>query len=119
MSLKKHEGYLLIDSRFSPGVTDEMVVNSGLKDVPVVKEGQTFESATVTCSHCQTILIVNRERTRGRAFCRKCNHYVCDACAVIMAHTQMCFTMKERLDQLQENAVLREQRSSNLNLKGV
>ena len=105
MRLKKHEGYLLVDNRFGPGVTDEMVNRSGLSGVPVVKEGQKFESATITCSHCHTIVIMNPERVRERTYCRKCNHYICDGCAVVMANTQMCFSMNERLDQMQENAV--------------
>lgn len=112
MSLKKHEGWLLIDNRFGPGVTDEMVKKSGLSGVPVVKEGQTFEAATITCSHCQAIVIINHERTRERTYCRKCNHYICDGCAVVMATTLECLPMNKKLDEQQEIAVRREQISS-------
>ena len=76
-SLKRHEGYLLIDNRFGPGVSEEMVRASG-KDAPIVGEGRMYESATITCSHCHTVVIINPDRSRPRNYCRKCDHYVCD-----------------------------------------
>lgn len=76
-SLRRHEGWLLIDNRFGPGVTAEMIGASG-KDVPIVGEGRMFESATITCSHCHTIVILNTDRSRPRNYCRKCDHYICD-----------------------------------------
>lgn len=63
-SLQRQEGYLLIDERAA----------GGLK----------YESATATCCHCQSIVILNPQRTRARGFCSKCNGYTCDnpACNV-------------------------------------
>lgn len=96
-SLKRHEGYLLIDNRFGPGVSAEFIRASG-KDAPVVPEGRMFESATVTCSHCHSIVVLNPGRSRPRNYCRKCDHYVCDnpACNV------ECMPLNDVLDSLQE-----------------
>ena len=74
---RKSEGYLLIDNRYSPGVSEELIRSTG-KDAPIVAPGQTFESATVTCAHCNRIVILNPDRTRPRGYCAKCDHYVCD-----------------------------------------
>ena len=76
-SLRRHEGYLLIDNRFGPGVTAEFIRSTG-KDAPIVPEGAVFESATTTCSHCHTVVILNPDRTRPRNYCRKCDRYICD-----------------------------------------
>lgn len=83
-SLRRREGYLLIENRFAPGPTDAMVnairatgqefINP---DVPI------FESAVITCSHCQTQLVVNPLRNRAREYCLKCDHYICDGCAFL------------------------------------
>jgi glycerol-3-phosphate cytidylyltransferase-like family protein len=96
-SLRRHEGYLLIDNRFGPGVSAEFVRQSG-KDAPVVPEGARYESATITCSHCHAVVILNPQRTRPRHYCAKCDHYVCDtpACAV------ECLPLAQVLDDLQE-----------------
>lgn len=77
-SHRAREGYLLIDNRNSPGVPEEMVRASGLKNVAGVGSGVTFESATMTCSHCNSIVVLNPNRTRERGYCRLCDHYVCD-----------------------------------------
>lgn len=76
--MSKKEGYLLIDNRESPGVSEGLIHQSG-KDAPFVRAGQMFESATVSCSHCQRIVILNPDRTRPRGYCRKCDAYICDS----------------------------------------
>ena len=69
------------------------------------------EAATLTCSHCQTILIVNPLRTRERAYCSSCDHYLCDACGTARAASGggPCLTFKHRIEQAQERAVLNAQ----------
>ena len=57
-SKQKHEGYLMIDERASGG--------------------KLFESATVTCSHCQNTFLRNPLRTRPRNYCPNCDAYICD-----------------------------------------
>ena len=37
-----------------------------------------YESATITCVHCNTIVILNPQRTRPRGHCAKCDAYICD-----------------------------------------
>lgn len=98
-SKRRHEGYLLIDHRDSPGVPHEILAATG-KVWPQVSKGQTFESATVTCAHCNTIVILNPNRTRERGYCQKCDQYVCDnpGCS------QDCRSFVKLLDNLQEQA---------------
>lgn len=59
------EGYLLIDNRASGGAV--------------------VERATITCSHCQRQMFRNPTRERERAYCRSCDHYICDECKAIEA----------------------------------
>jgi len=80
LSKRRHEGYLMIDHRFSPGLPAGMATAAGLKP----EEGRgLYESATYTCSHCQTIVIIKPDRSRERGYCRKCDHHVCDACEAL------------------------------------
>jgi hypothetical protein len=102
-SLRRHEGYLLIDNRGAP-------------DVPALPHPRKrffgvsglFESATITCAHCHAVVVLNPQRTRERGYCRKCDHYVCDnpGCNV------GCTPMNKILDEAQEAAALQEQRGS-------
>lgn len=71
---RAQEGYLLIDHRNSPGVRTLKCVAAG--------PGEILEAPTITCSHCQAIMIVNPGRTRERGYCAKCDHYICDTCAL-------------------------------------
>lgn len=98
-SKRRNEGYLLIDHRHSPGVSEELIRNSGL-DVPIVGAGQTFESATITCSHCQAMVVLNPLRTRLRNYCAKCDHYICDNPGC----NAECLPMRKVMDDLQEMA---------------
>ena len=68
--------------------------------------GSMFESATLTCSHCQRQVILNPDRSRARGYCPKCDHYVCDACEAVRAQTGTCYTFKQRMDDF-ENSVLK------------
>lgn len=75
-SQRSREGYLLIDHRYSPGITADLPRPPGMIDP--VGPGQTFESATSTCGHCGVPHILNPNRSRPRGYCFKCSHYVCD-----------------------------------------
>lgn len=96
-SLRLHEGYLLIDNRFGPGVSAEFVRASG-KSVPIVPEGALYESATITCSHCHAVVILNPDRSRPRNYCAKCDHYVCDNPICLIK----CNPLNRVLDIMQE-----------------
>ena len=92
------EGYLLIDHRDSPGLPPEMVLPLGLD--PNAGRGR-FESATVTCCHCGTVVILNPLRTRARGHCWKCDAYVCDnpACS------RECRPLAQQFDELEKQAL--------------
>jgi hypothetical protein len=71
MSKRRHEGYLIVDHRASPGNA-------------LAGEGQVYETPTVTCSHCGSVVILSPTRTRPRHYCFKCDHYVCDKAVCIL-----------------------------------
>src|SRR6266536_2801528 len=77
----KHEGYLLIDHRASPGLPEDVARRNGL-DPRRTGEGKVFEAATLTCAHCKTVVIINPGRTRERAHCFRCSAYICDNCSL-------------------------------------
>ena len=72
-------GYLFVDHRASPGMTEDQARFNGY-DPGLAKEGRVFEADTLTCAHCRGIVVKNMDRTRERAHCHKCNHYICDGC---------------------------------------
>lgn len=95
LSKRSQEGYLQIDHRACAGVTD----------LPV-QSGQNFESATITCSHCQRVVVLNPDRSRSRGYCPKCDHYVCDECEVSrVASGGICRPFKQVIDEALERAV--------------
>jgi hypothetical protein len=75
------EGYYQIDHRFSPG-TD------------AVPGGMNYESATATCAHCSGIVVLNPNRSRPRNYCRACDDFICDGCAV----KRKCRPFKQVID---------------------
>lgn len=78
-SKRRQEGYLLVDHRESPGVPFNPAM-VGKPGAPVlVGHSRQFESATVTCCHCQVIVVLNPLRTRPRGHCQKCDQYTCDS----------------------------------------
>lgn len=92
-------GYLIIDHSNSPGI-DPIDVPIRLRNsTPIVGEGKIFESEALNCSHCQRVIILNQKRTRERAVCLYCYHYVCDECNTIMRAAGQCIPFKKILDQ--------------------
>lgn len=79
--MKQREGYLLVDNR-----------NSG--------QGM-LEAATLTCSHCQRQVVRNPSRIRDRAYCPKCDHYICDDCEATRVATGVCRTFTQVLDMVE------------------
>lgn len=73
------EGVILIDHRNSPGLTEEFMRANKL-DGPAVLAGHTFESALVVCHSCQRDVVLNPNRSRPKAWCRKHDAYLCDLC---------------------------------------
>lgn len=97
------EGWLMMDHRASPGVPDQML---GAKDpnIPIGAGRGLFEAPVLACSHCQKQLIVRPDRQRERAYCRKCDHYICDECAVVLTVEGECRPFAKVLDDAQERA---------------
>ena len=108
-SKRSLEGYLLIDHRAGDGLSCDLVQKSGLDTMPL-RLGSVFESATLTCSHCQRQVILRPDRSRERGYCPKCDHFVCDRCEVIrIANGGACRTFKQVMDDL-EKAVLKQEK---------
>lgn len=76
-SKRRHEGYLIVDHREAPPVPVNPAM-IGKPDALLVGSGHALESATVTCSHCQVVVVLNPLRTRPRGYCQKCDRYICD-----------------------------------------
>lgn len=98
---KRHEGYMIVDHRNSPGISEEFAAEirrSLGDDALIVGAGQTVEVKTYTCSHCQCAVIINPQRTRPHNYCPKCDHYICHK---IGCNVQ-CLPMNKVLDELQE-----------------
>lgn len=91
-SLRRHEGYLLVDNSVSGGAREE--------------------GAILTCSHCQKQMRVNPLRTRARAYCAGCDHYICDWCDGMRVRAVVtCRTFNKILDDQQKAAFRAEQAS--------
>lgn len=102
-SQRSKEGWLLLDNRESPGVSDDLLrtVSPGLP--PGAGRG-LFEAPTITCSHCQTVVVLNPLRTRDRAYCQKCDHYLCDGCGAALAASGVCTPFVQVIEEAQEQA---------------
>jgi len=96
MSKRRLESYLMIDHRAgAPGPSMRG---------PMTRRG-LYESATVTCSHCQAQVVLRPDRSRERGWCWRCDRYVCDACGFLMK-TQGCpGPLSVRLDKLQTELI--------------
>jgi hypothetical protein len=109
-SLRRHEGYLLIDNRGGPGIGEEFL-HAVMPDLPAGCGRGVFEAPTITCSHCHAVVVLNPNRQRERPYCRKCDHYICDACGALAAmNGGECRTFNQILDEVQECAAVAEQR---------
>lgn len=85
-SKTNRQGYFMIDHRAGYG-TD------------AVPAGAVLEANTLTCSHCQAQVIVRPERLRARAYCPKCDHYICDRCEVVrVASGGLCRTFAQVIE---------------------
>lgn len=51
----------------------------GLLDSRNAITGVHLEFNTLTCVHCNRVVVLNPERKRERHTCLKCNAYVCDS----------------------------------------
>ena len=105
-SKRSLEGYLCIDSRAGPG----LAASPDLDTMPI-RGGSLFESATVTCSHCQRQVVLNPDRSRSRGYCSKCDHYLCDQCEAVRAATGICRPWKQVMDDFEKSILKQEARN--------
>jgi hypothetical protein len=115
---RAQEGYLLIDNRFAvqnapnPFLPEADVQRAQAAGYDVVGvRDPLFESATVTCSHCNAIVVLRPDRTRERGYCPPCDAYICDACAWRRGRGERCVPIVKVLDVLQKRAEMTLRRS--------
>lgn len=96
------EGYLLIDHTDSPGISAQEAAKTGAEHVP---GGMKFESATINCSHCEALVVLNPKRSRSRGYCPKCDRYVCDLCEAERIKTGVCKPFSWRVDEMLKQAI--------------
>ena len=112
-SKRSHEGVILVDHNFSPGLTDETIYRTNTftnAKMPIGSGRGMLEMATFTCSHCPNVVYIHPLRNRPRGYCKKCDHYICDSCNAKKAMDGgLCKTYKQQLDQIQEANFLKEQ----------
>lgn len=81
-------GLLQIDHRHAsapmPGVQD-------LVEVP-----------TYTCTHCESVVVMNPNRVRPRYTCRGCSHMICDSCGSKREAGAPCRTFAQLIDEFLE-----------------
>jgi len=88
-------GYLEINHQDSPGLPEAWGY-----DQRGFGAGKVYKRDTVSCSHCQRQFVLNPLRQRSRAYCPKCDHYICDACEVVrVASGGLCKTFKQVIDE--------------------
>jgi predicted RNA-binding Zn-ribbon protein involved in translation (DUF1610 family) len=86
-SRRSHEGYLMVDHRASPGLPGK----------PKFEEKTTYG-----CPHCGNHVIINRLRTRERAYCARCDDTICDLCAEARLNPDYVHrSIKELADMIQ------------------
>ena len=103
-TLASLEGEYTIDNRNNEGLPPEIMIAQGL---PATAGKGLFEEACYTCSHCEATIVKNRDRTRPRGYCEKCNHIICDNCdAEYVSSGHVCMPFKAFAEEYRNNLVL-------------
>lgn len=79
-SQRSKEGWLYVDNRISGGTLNEC--------------------PTFTCNHCNSVVVMNPQRTRDRGYCRGCDSYLCDACTAAKQTAPRCVTFNQIIDDV-------------------
>lgn len=98
-SKRSQEGYLLVDHRNSPGIS-EADLTPELRARGFAASRGVHEAPTLRCCHCGTIVILNPDRKRARHYCAKCDHYVCDNPTCVL----VCTPLMQTVEAVQEEA---------------
>lgn len=104
-SLRSNEGYLYMHNP-GPMLPALVLQQAGL---PAAAGRGTFEAPTYTCNHCKFVVVMNPDRQRERAYCRACDHQICDACGATRANGERCRTWSQKVDEYLENIARAEQ----------
>lgn len=102
-SKREMEGYLLIDHSAGEGISPEQAALAGRNTLPVGR-GMKLETATINCSHCERLVVLNPDRTRSRGYCPKCDRYVCDQCEAERVRSGVCRPFKQVIDEFVDAA---------------
>lgn len=97
------EGYLEIDHRESPGISQDLAVQVGRGTIPV-QAGKRFQAAATICPYCETIVVRNPSRERARAYDPKTDRYICDNCDLIRKLGGQLKPMKQIIDEFVDAA---------------
>ena len=109
MSASKFQnlGYLQIDHRDSPGLTEAQIAGTG-SPLPLNAGRSNFEADVVSCRHCQTMIMLNPFRQRERHMCYGCGRYICDNCYLTYKISGICKPFSKVIEELQEAAARAE-----------
>ena len=100
-SKRAREGYLCVDHRWSPGLTDDVAAAHDMLGF----NRALYESAVARCNHCEAQVVLNPKRTRERGYCRRCDSYLCDACELERTRTLVCVPFEKKVEQMLKAAV--------------
>ena len=108
-SLRRHEGYLLIDNSLAARNLPDPWASPAdrARAAAVGFIGLTtpvLEVPIATCSHCNRGVVLNPGRTRERAYCLGCDRYLCDPCALLKKLGAVCVPMLQIVEETQERA---------------
>ena len=110
MSVKRRDdGHsdVVWDHRDSPGIAPELLHAFGVPSYAhdYFAKGVRAELKRKKCWHCERGIILNPMRRRDRNICAKCDHYICDECALSFRLTGICYPWNKREeDALRANA---------------
>lgn len=102
-SLGDGAGYLIIDHRDSPGISDEDAAR--MPGALATPKGTVTERDVKQCAHCQGAVLLNPGRVRARAVCPKCYAFICDGCEAIRVSSGVCVPFAQVVDVVAEAAV--------------
>ena len=115
-SKRSLEGYMMVDHRQGPGLSDDFLHNLRkiFPEQSILPYGQgrgLFEAPLLRCSHCQKQIIMNPARNLAvhpREICHGCGRYICDRCTVLKKIGVQCKPIERVIDEVLAEAA-REQ----------
>lgn len=103
-SKRQQAGYLALDHRDSPGLTEAQVRATN----PQFKQGAgrgLYETNVVHCAHCQKGLVVHPLLMADLPYCHLCDRYVCPSCKTTMVVSGRHMPFSKLADLVQDAAL--------------